>query len=337
MEHRARARLARVLVAALAAGVLAAGCGEKKKARPPPPVAARVDGQAITLAEIERVLEQQPALRAEQVDAASRQWLARLVDQRLLAAQALRLDLDRDPRVREHVEAATREILARAYADRLDDKAPPPTPAEVDAYYRAHPERFAQRRVYTLQELAIDARPEQIEALRAQLQGTASIAELARELQAHGLRFSMSQAVRAAEQLPPQALQALARLQDGQAVLLPTAKGAHLMVRLDARLEPLAPEQARAVIGPLLLAERHRQRLQQELQTLRAAARIEYKGRFAEGAATTLSAESAEPSEVSEAAAASDPAAAAAAASARDPAARPMLSAPRTTARQDPP
>ncbi|GAB1390902.1 MAG: hypothetical protein AMXMBFR78_17900 [Rubrivivax sp.] len=316
MLRPAPRRLAFVLLATVAA-VLLGACGEKKKERPKPQVAARVDGHAITDAQLRLVLEQQGPLRPEQADAAGRQVLARLIDQRLLVAQAERLELERDPRVRERLDAARRDILARAYAERLDEGAPPPSPAEIDAYYRAHPERFAQRRIYTLQELMVDARPDQFDALRALLQTPGSIADLARELEARGLRFTLGQAVRAAEQLPPQTLQNLSRLGDGQALLLPTPGGAVVMVLAASRSAPLAPEEARPLIEPLLLAERRRRRLEQELQSLRAAARIETRDRGAAAGAASA-----------------PPASTAASTTASTPA---PASAPLTTAHKDPP
>ena len=273
-----------LVLTALAAAVLAGGCGEKKRERPQPQVAARVDGSEITLPQIARVLEQQPRLRPEQVDAASRQVLERLIDQRLLAAQAERMDLGRDARVRENIDAATREVLARAYADRLDDKLAPPDAAEVDAYYRAHPERFAQRRIYTLQELAIEAGADQFASLRERFQSSPSVAAFVDHLKAAGLRFSVSQVVRAAEQLAPSALTLLERLHEGQAALLPAPGGALVMVLIDSQADPLSPEQARRLIEPMLVAERRRGRLEAELQSLRRAARIEYRGPFAHAA-----------------------------------------------------
>ena len=68
-----------LLLATTLAAVLAAGCGEKKKEKPESQVAETVDGQDITLAQINLVLQQQRNLRPEHADAASRQVLERLM------------------------------------------------------------------------------------------------------------------------------------------------------------------------------------------------------------------------------------------------------------------
>jgi EpsD family peptidyl-prolyl cis-trans isomerase len=116
------------------------------------------------------VLQQQRGLRPEQADAASRQILERLIDQQLAVQQADALKLDRDPRVVQQLEAAKREVLARAYADKVGESAAKPTPEEIKTYYDANPALFKERRIYSLQEIKIEAPAEQVPALRQQLQ-----------------------------------------------------------------------------------------------------------------------------------------------------------------------
>ena len=46
----------------------------------------------------------------------------------------------------QQIEAARREIISRAYVEKIGEGAPKPTPAEVKAYYEKHPALFANRR-----------------------------------------------------------------------------------------------------------------------------------------------------------------------------------------------
>lgn len=271
-----------------AAGVIAvlalAGCGEKKKARVDDQVAARVDGRELTVPQINLVLQQQRNLRPEQADAASRQVLERLIDQTLAVQKAERQELDRDPRVQLQIEAARREVIARAWAEKVGEGAPRPTAEEISAYYRSKPALFAERRIYSIQELSIEARPDQVQALRERLGTSKSINEFVEHLRADEFRFAANQAVRAAEQLPPPVLESLARLTDGQATLHALPQGVVVTVLAGSRSQPVSEEQARPVIEQTLLNERKRQRVESELKALRADARIDYVGRFAEGA-----------------------------------------------------
>ncbi|MCL4739593.1 MAG: EpsD family peptidyl-prolyl cis-trans isomerase [Burkholderiaceae bacterium] len=270
--------LALVLAAALLAGCGGGGAGKASQ------TAARVNKAEITVHQINFVLQQQRGITPEQADAAGAQVLQRLVDQELAVQQAGELRLDRDPRVLQMLEAARREVLARAYAERVGEAATPPTADDVQAYYDANPALFARRRVYSLQELAIEATPEQVQQLRAKVGELRSVDAIVAYLRGASIRFTASQAVRPAEQLPLASVQAFAAMQPGQAVLNATPRGAQLVIVADARDQPVGPEQARPAIEQYLLNQRRRDALTQDLARLRAAAAIEYVGKFADTA-----------------------------------------------------
>jgi hypothetical protein len=90
--------------------------------------------------------------------------------------------------------------------------------------------------------------------------------------------------VRAAEQLPLNSLEALAKMQDGQAMVVPTPTGAQVVVLAGSRMQPVTEEQARPAIEQFLVNERRRKLVEDDLKAMRTAAKIEYVGKFAEGA-----------------------------------------------------
>lgn len=274
-------RSAPLLLAVLMALQLAA-CSERRKDRPATQPAAKVNGDEVTVQQINLVLQQRN-LRPEQADAASRQVLERLVDQTLAVQKADELKLDRDIRVIQQVEAARREILARAYADKVGEGAARPTAEDVHKVYEERPALFKDRRIYNLQEIAIEARPDQVATLKEKLGTVKNIGEFVEHLKAQELRFLPSQAVRAAEQLPLASLEAFSRMKEGQALLVPTASGAQVIVVAGSRSQPVSEEQARPAIEQFILNERRRKLVEDDLKALRASARIEYVGKFAEG------------------------------------------------------
>lgn len=269
----------------LAAAALAplAGCGEMKKDKLATQAAARVDKDEITVHQINQVLQEQRNLRPEQADAASRQILERLIDQELAVQKAAEHKLDREPRVLQLIEAARRQVIARAYAEKTAEGAPRPTSDEVKKYYDDKPALFRDRRIYSIQELAIEARSDQVPVLRDKLGAAKSINEFVDYLKANDYRFSANQAVRAAEQLPANALETLSRMKDGQASMLQGASGLQVVVLAGSRSQPVAEEQARPAIEQYLLNERKRKLVEDDLKALRAKAKIEYLGKFADG------------------------------------------------------
>ena len=279
-----------VMVATLAASALVlAGCGDKKD-KAASQTAAKVNKDEITVHQINFVLQQQRNLRPEQADAASRQILERLVDQQLALQKGDDLKVDRDPRVVQQLEAARREILARAYLEKVGETAPKPTAEEIKKYYDEKPALFRERRVYSIQEIAIEAKPEQVPELRAQLAGAKNINEFIEFLKAKDYRFSGNQAVRAAEQLPLNSLEAFARMKDGQAMVVPSATGVQVVLLAGSRSQPVSEEQSRPAIEAFLLNERKRKLIEDDIKALRTAAKIEYVGKFADGAASAAAA-----------------------------------------------
>ena len=294
LSTRMPKRLAQPLLPLLlACSVLVlAGCGDKGKDKASQ-TAVKVNKEEITVHQINFVLQQQRGLAPEQADAASRQILERLIDQELSVQKAGDLKLDRDPRVVQQLEAVRRDILARAYLEKVGDSAPKPTPEEIKKYYDDKPALFKNRRVYNLQEIAIEAKPEQVPVLREKLTSSKTTGEFIEWLKANGYRFGANQAVRAAEQLPMASLDTFAKMQDGQAVLVPSAGGVQVVALAGSRDEPVSEEQARPAIEQFLLNDRKRKLMEDDVKAMRAAAKIEYVGKFAEGAASAPAAASA--------------------------------------------
>lgn len=272
--------------AAIAAGaLLLVGCGDKKD-KPATQTAARVNKEEITVHQINFVLQQQRGLRPDQTEAASRQVLERLIDQELALQKAGEMKIDRDPRVAQQLDAARREIISRAYFEKVGEGASRPSSAEVRKYYDDNPALFRERRVYQLQELMVAAAPEQVEPLRAKLAQTKTVAEFTEWLNAQNIKFASNQAVRAAEQLPMGSVAEFAKLKDGQSVVNPTPTGVQVVVVNASRLQPVDEERARPAIEQFLLNERKRRIIGDDLKALRSGAKVQYVGKFADAAAS---------------------------------------------------
>ncbi len=271
------------LIALLATVALLAACGDKKD-KAASQTAAKVNKAEVTVHQINFVLQQQRGLKPEQTDAASKQILERLIDQELALQKADDLKVDRDPRVVQQLEAAKREIIARAYLEKVGEAAPKPSAEEIKKYYDDKPALFKERRIYSIQEISIEAKPEQMPLLRDKLGAAKNVNEFVEYLKANDFKFAGNQAVRAAEQLPLQGLDAFAKMQDGQAVINQGPNGVQVVVLAGSRSQPVSEEQARPAIEQYLLNERKRKLIEEDVKAMRGAAKIEYVGKFAEGA-----------------------------------------------------
>jgi EpsD family peptidyl-prolyl cis-trans isomerase len=273
------------VLTAAALTLFLAACGDKKeKDKPASQTAAKVNKEEITVHQINFLLQQQRGLAPEQAASAGKLALERLIDQELAIQKAQDQKLDRDPRVVQQIEAVRREIIARAYADKIAAGAPKPSPAEIKAYYDSHPALFSERRVYNLQELAIQAAPAQVDAVRAKLVAAKDIPEFVDYLKTNDIKFSATQALRTAEQLPLASLDKFAQMKDGQTIFTNTPTGAQVMVLLGARSQPVDEARATPAIEQFLLNDRKRKVVEDDLKALRTAAKVEYLGEYAKGA-----------------------------------------------------
>ncbi|WP_343640617.1 EpsD family peptidyl-prolyl cis-trans isomerase [Roseateles sp.] len=280
-----RAGSAAAIAAAVLAATMLAACGGGSGAKASQ-TAAKVNKEEITVHQINFVLQRQPNLKPEQVDAASRQILERLIDQELAVQKAQDLKLDRDPRVVQQIETAKREIIARAYADHLGETVTKPTDQEIRQYYNDKPALFAERRIYNLQEINIEAKPEQFETIRAKLQGAKTLPEFVDALKADNFKFVGSQMVRSAEQIPLNNLDAISRLKDGQFIMNGHPGGLTVLFLAGSQSQPATEAQARPSIEMFLLNQRRAELVAKDIKSMRENARIEYVGKFAEGAAS---------------------------------------------------
>jgi hypothetical protein len=217
-----------------------AGCSVSEGGTPPN-VAARVNAEVISVPELEAARKQGENFGGD--------TLERLIDQRLARQHALEQGLERSPQIAQALESARTEILARAYRQLVAEAQPRPTPAEIRRYYAEHPELFAQRRVYTLEEVMI----------------------------ARGRESIINRATRAAEQLPLELVSRLQTMKEGDVHTVDDGPDALVVLRIvAARLEPLDEAGAAPLIEKFLLARRSSQALAAEMKRLRAQARIEY-------------------------------------------------------------
>ena len=276
--------MGRLIVASAAAVVLLAGCGAKKE-KAASQTAAKVNKEEITIHQINFVLQQQRGLAPEQAASAGKQVLERLIDQELTLQKAQDQKLDRDPRVVQQVEAARREIVSRAYIEKIASSVAKPSAEEVKAYYDAHPALFKDRRVYTLQEVAIQAAPEQMPALQGKAASAKDAPDFVNFLKTNDYKYATNQAVRAAEQLPLTVVDRFSQLKEGQNIFNLGPRGAQVIFVTAIRSQPVDEAKAASAIEQFLANERKRKMVEEDLKALRSAAKIDYVGDYAKGAA----------------------------------------------------
>jgi len=274
----------------LAAG-LTAGCdrnNSKPTQKVATQVAARVDDDEITVHQLDYAVARSPNVTPENASAAKHQILEKLISQQLAIQQAVKIGLDRSPGVIQAMEVAKREILARAYLNHLVSGLDKPQPWEIREYYRNHPELFAQRRIFTLDEFAFVANAEVAADLTKLLPKSHSMKVIADWLKSHEIKFAAKRGVRAAEQIPLNLLPKLQSMKEGEIQLFDTGGKSFQVIRVMAILKaPMGEAAATPRIEQFFVNRRSRKVIADAMERIRKEAKIEYVGEFAGKVAVT--------------------------------------------------
>lgn len=244
-------------------------------------IAARVNDEDITVHQVQHALQRARA-SAESGEAAARRALDQLVEQELSAQAARANGLDREPGVIQALEAARREVLARAWQDRLASVAARPNSDEIDRYYAEHPGLFSQRRVYVLQESLVEAKDADHSRVQQFAREAASARELEDKLDAARLRYRARRFAQNAEDLPLALVEPLGKLAVGRSLVLPLPAGLRVYTVLYAETTPVDQRIATSAIDSFIQGERKRQAVIEGMKPIREKARIDYRGSFAQ-------------------------------------------------------
>lgn len=272
-------RISLLATALLSVLTILPGCGKEEHKKAATQVVAKVNGDEISVHQVNFVLSRAQGITPENAEQAKKEVLDKLIDQQLAIQQAEATKLDRDPGVMQTIESARRDILARAYLEKIVAAQPKPSADEARKYYLAHPEMFAERRVYNLQEILVPAANiAEVQQLVAQ---NKSMQEIANALKSRDIKFAANAGVRPADQLPPQVATKLHAAKDGQTVFIEAPQGAMVAHIAASQVQPVPESEALPRIQQYLASQRNNEAVANELKALRAKAKIEQTGEIA--------------------------------------------------------
>jgi EpsD family peptidyl-prolyl cis-trans isomerase len=254
--------------------------GDSKKSNTQ--VVAKVNGEEITIYQVNFLLSQLGQINQEQAKAASKQVLVKLVEQELLKQQALSDKLDKDPVVMQGLNATRSQLLAQAYLERLVAKAPKPSSSEIEAFRKEHSELFENRHLFNLQELVVAVNKDKFAEIEAGLKPLKGIDEIAAWLKTHNYPYSINSNVKAAEQLPMDLLKRLQPLKPGEVLMIATPTSLNILHLVGSESAPISLEKATPIIEQYFLNQNKSGLAKKEMALLNEKANIQFEGMFAE-------------------------------------------------------
>ncbi len=253
-------------------------CGKPDIRQTTSRIAARVNGEEVSIHQIDSVFARNSNMTPERAGRAAVLARERIIDQELLVQEALEAKLNRDAEVAQAIERARRQILAQAYIERTVSSASQASAAEISHFYEENPALFEQRRIYRVLELVVVVPPERSAAFQDAVAGKKNLAEVVRWLDSQKLPFDTATTSRAAEQIPMNVLSRLSGMHDGQIAVFPTPHGVSVVRLEQSAAAPLSENQAAVAIARYLHNRKRLELAQAEITKLRERAKIDYDG-----------------------------------------------------------
>jgi peptidyl-prolyl cis-trans isomerase C len=267
-----------VLILGLSMGLAACSKHASSKGQ----VVATVNNHEITFSQLKQAMYSQGAGDVGTDNPqATKQALQSLVNEELLVQKAIAGKLDRDPDVIRAIDAARRQILVRAYAERMVFPTGDIPVSDEQQYYRDHLLLFQKRKFYQFVAYGLDSTVSP--ALRSDLEQTHSPEQVHDLLIRHQMKFSAQKVSRAAEALPAELLPQFAKAAVGDVLIGTQTDGTALVMCMTGTIDsPLDFEQASLRIQEYLVASRNRAALENYVRQAEATAKVSYATNLAD-------------------------------------------------------
>ncbi len=256
------------------AAVSLSACGDKTAEKKPGQALASVNGEEITVLQLNDELSRVNPQVAQQ-EASRKRLLEALIDRQLLVTEATKEKLDRDPKVVQSIERAKATLLAQAYLQRRIGQPAKPERTEVEAYYNQNPQFFAQRKQFDLRQLVVPTSAVTDEVKKV-IDSSKSLEEVAAWLASKQVKFARAQLVRSTTDLPPQLSSKLLTMTPGQMFIIREGDRSLLMTIAEVKDAPLTLEVAAPQIEQFLANKKSKEAADAEIKRLRSSAKIEY-------------------------------------------------------------
>ena len=255
-----------------------AGCGKEATGQ----VAAVVNGEEITLQEINAELGSTAIPEGVDKKAVQQAALQRIVERRLLAQAARDDELDKTPDYLLRERQLRDALLVQLMGQRAERALKVPGQQEIDKFIADNPVMFGNRKQLIVDRIqfALPKNPDQLKAL----ENDHSMDAVAARLQQMGIEFRRDNTQVDSAALGQQRLQQIQALPAGEPFVIPENGVVTVGVITGERAEPVSPANARPIAVQAIRNKQLTDTIQQRLKQSRAAAEIEYQPGFAPAA-----------------------------------------------------
>lgn len=264
-----------IFVGLIAIVALAPGCAKKAEGQ----TVAVVNGDEITTAELNAELaaaKLPPGIDGAQ---ARSQVLQAMINRDLLAQDARKEGIDKSPEFLQRQRELTDNLLIAMLADREGGSAQLPSDAEVAQFETSHPQMFAQREIWSLDQLRYKQPP--AGPISDQIAKTKSLDELAKVLSDNKIVATPAKRQIDSSAVPDDMYAKITKLAPGEPFIVPVGSEAVASAITARQPAPVSSDDAKPAAVAALRKQQTQKLLENRLQELRRSAKIDYKPGFA--------------------------------------------------------
>ena len=257
------------VVLCASACLLLASCGKGKE--PGGQVAATVDGKEITMIDLRNEMAGYTAPDAKTRKLAERAALDQIIVRKLLVDAAEKQKMDQTPEFVQQKQRVDETLLVRFWQNRIAKSVPAPSKDEIDRFVAAHPDLYANHRVFLLDQIRMPQITDQ--AVFAQLKPLKSLPEVAQLLASKNIPFQQGETRLDSLTVDPGIVDQLLKLPADDVFVMPQGNLLVVSKIREVQTTPVPPNIVTKHATQVITAQRTREAVQRELGGALAGAR----------------------------------------------------------------
>jgi EpsD family peptidyl-prolyl cis-trans isomerase len=255
-------------------GLLVA-CGKKTSEEKASQSIVRINGDEITMYQINSEL-QRINPKPDQMEATTKLVTGALIDRQVLFQAAKKNDIDRKPRVVQAIENAKMQIISQSYLeDKISLKAKPSN-AEISDYYSQHSDIFANRKIYTIEELSFKVDSSLAQEYSVLMNSAKSSEDVVLWLDKHQTKYTQNRSEHASESIPTPLLSKLEKMAIGDSVFTNSNDENSFLRIVNLENASISEVAAKPIIEQILFNQKRTLIIDSEIKHLHSLANIEY-------------------------------------------------------------
>ena len=265
----------RRIVLAIALAFASSACQKKASGQ----TVAVVNNEEITASDLNAELSNENVSATGSTQQARAQALQNLIDRRLLAEQAKQQGLDKSPDFINQQRRATEDLLIKMLLTKQINTAQVPSPAEISQFQASHPNMFANREIWTLDQLVFPLQKDP--TVLAKIKAAQTLDAVAQALTAAGVQFNKGTRKLDTGIIPPNIFTQLNQLKPNEPFVVPGPDKQVASVITAREAAPVTGDQARTLALAGMKREQIQKLVQDRVKSLKASAKIQYQPGFA--------------------------------------------------------